>query len=128
MENPVVHFEIVGKNPSLLREYYEKLFGWRTRIDPTVAPEVSDKGSYGFIERIATRDGTGIPGGIGGGEAFRNHAFFYVGVQKVEAALRRAEDLGGKRILGPVTKTSGELAVGHFLDPEGNLIGLAGPE
>lgn len=125
MKNPVVHFEIIGKNPKVLREYYEKLFGWRTSIDPTVALEVSDKGSYGFIERI---DGAGIPGGIGGGQAFRNHAFFYVGVPNVEAALQRAEDLGGKRILGPVSKTSGELAIGHFLDPEGNLIGVAGPE
>jgi hypothetical protein len=61
MENPVVHFEIIGKNPKLLRDYYEKPFGWRTRIDLTVAPEVSDKGSYGFIEWIATGDGTGMP-------------------------------------------------------------------
>jgi predicted enzyme related to lactoylglutathione lyase len=128
MENPVVHFEIIGKNPKLLRDYYEKLFGWRTSIDLTVAPEVSDKGSYGFIERIATGDGTGIPGGIGGGQGFRNCAFFYVAVQNVETALRRAEDLGGKRILGPVTKAGGKLSVGHFLDPEGNLIGVAGPE
>lgn len=53
---------------------------------------------------------------------------FYVAVPNAEAALRNAEKLGGKRILGPVTKPGGGLVVGHFTDPEGNLVGVAGPE
>ena len=43
----------------------------------------------------------------------------------LEAALQRAEHLGGKRQLGPVRAPTG-LVVGHFTDPEGNLIGVAG--
>jgi predicted enzyme related to lactoylglutathione lyase len=43
----------------------------------------------------------------------------------VEAALQRAEDLGGVRVMGPVTSPNG-LVVGHFNDPEGNLLGVAG--
>jgi hypothetical protein len=48
-----------------------------------------------------------------------------VGVADVEAALREAERLGGKRQLGPERAPTG-LVIGHFTDPEGNLIGLAG--
>jgi len=33
--------------------------------------------------------------------------------------------LGGKRVMGPERAPSG-LVVGHFTDPEGNLIGVAG--
>jgi hypothetical protein len=50
---------------------------------------------------------------------------FYVGVSDVEAALRKAEDLGGTRRMGPSRAPTG-LVVGHFTDPEGNLIGVAG--
>ena len=50
---------------------------------------------------------------------------FYVGVPSVEAALQRAESLGGKRVMGPERAPAG-LVIGHFTDPEGNLIGVAG--
>ena len=29
MANPVVHFEIIGKNPDKLRDYFGELFGWQ---------------------------------------------------------------------------------------------------
>jgi predicted enzyme related to lactoylglutathione lyase len=127
MADPVVHFEIIGKNASRLRIYYEDLFGWKANTDSAVAPEVSAPGNYGFIDKVSTEDGTGIPGGIGGGEEYDSHTVFYVGVENVKAALKRAESLGGKIVMGPVEKPGGGLVVGHFKDPEGNLIGLAGP-
>jgi len=85
---PVVHFEITGSDPAKLRSFYGDLFGW-------------EFGNYGFIPRYTTDDGTGIPGGIGGGAGYEGHAVFYVGVPNVEAALRRAESLGGRRRMGP---------------------------
>jgi predicted enzyme related to lactoylglutathione lyase len=45
----------------------------------------------------------------------------------VEAALQAAERLGGRRRMGPEHAPGGGLAVGHFTDPEGNLVGVAGP-
>ena len=48
-----------------------------------------------------------------------------LGVADVEAALQRAERLGGKRVMGPERAPTG-LVGGHFTDPEGNLIGVAG--
>jgi predicted enzyme related to lactoylglutathione lyase len=125
MPHPVVHFEVIGRNPDQLRRYYGDLFGWSFDTPSPVATEVSDADSYGFLDLITTEDGTGIRGGIGGGEGYESHAIFYVGVPDVEAALQGAESLGGTRVMGPVTSPNG-LVVGHFQDPEGTLIGVAG--
>jgi predicted enzyme related to lactoylglutathione lyase len=48
-------------------------------------------------------------------------------VPDVEAALQKAEALGGRRTIGPERAPGRDLVVAHFTDPEGNLIGLAGP-
>ena len=125
MADPVVHFEIIGKNPERLRGYFGELFGWEFDTSAPVADAVSEPTNYGFVNRVTTSDGTGIPGGIGGGAGYDAHAIFYIGVPSVEAALQRAESLGGKRQMGPVTAPTG-LVVGHFTDPEGNVIGVAG--
>jgi uncharacterized protein len=123
--HPVVHFEIIGKNPDKLRNYFGQLFGWQFDTSSPVAEAVSEPTDYGFVDRITTPDGTGIPGGIGGGARYPGHVIFYVGVPSVEAALAEAERLGGKRQMGPERAPTG-LVVGHFTDPEGNLIGVAG--
>jgi predicted enzyme related to lactoylglutathione lyase len=123
-----VHFEVIGENPEKLRKYYGGLFGWEFDTSGPVANEISEAGNYGFVDRIATPDGTGIPGGVGGGSDYEHHTIFYVGVTDVEAALAKAERLGGTRLLGPATKPGGGVVVGHFKDPEGNLIGVAGPK
>lgn len=81
--------------------------------------------NYGFVNRITTSDGTGIPGGAGGGGGYEGHVVLYVGVPDVEAALQKADSLGGKRWMGPERAPTG-LVVGQFTDPEGNLIGVAG--
>jgi len=125
MGQPVVHFEIIGKDPAKLRDYFGELFGWEFDLPSPVSEAVSDPASYGFINRMTTSDGTGIPGGVGGGAEYEGHAVFYVAVPDVEAALAKAESLGGKRLMGPERAPSG-LVVGHFTDPEGNLVGVAG--
>ena len=120
MGQPVVHFEVIGRDPAALRRYYAGLFGWAFDTSGQTAKEVSEPANYGFTE------GNGIPGGVGGGAAYEPHTIFYVGVADVGAALRDAERLGGKRIMGPVVAPGGQLAVGHFADPEGNVVGVAG--
>jgi predicted enzyme related to lactoylglutathione lyase len=125
MAQPVVHFEVVGNDPARLRSYFSQLFGWNFAVPSPVAEEVSSPDEYGFLDLITTDDRTGIRGGVGGGPGYESHAVFYVGVPDVAAALQRAEDLGGTRVMGPVTSPNG-LVVGHFRDPEGTLIGVAG--
>lgn len=127
MGQPVVHFEVIGKDPAGLRGYYGEMFGWEFDTSSPVSDAVSEPMNYGFVERNTTSDGTGIPGGVGGGTGYESHVIFYVGVPDVEAALQKAESLGGKRLMGPEGKP-GVLYVGQFIDPEGNLVGVAGPE
>ena len=125
MGQPVVHFEIIGTAPDRLRAYYGELFGWEFDTSSPVSDAVSEPMNYGFVDGNKAGDGTGIPGGVGGGTRYDSHVIFYVGVPDVEAALRKAESLGGTRRLGPARAPTG-LVVGHFTDPEGNLIGVAG--
>jgi predicted enzyme related to lactoylglutathione lyase len=125
MGQPVVHFEIIGKDAPKLRSYFGELFGWEFDTSSPVAEAVSEPMNYGFVNPTAAGDGAGIPGGVGGGAAYESHVVFYVGVPDVEAALQQAESLGGKRRMGPERAPTG-LVVGHFTDPEGNLIGVAG--
>lgn len=127
MADPVVHFEIIGPDPDALRRYYAELFGWVAPSGAPVAAEVSDVDRYSFIDSGSTADGVGIPGGIGGGVGHAPRATFYVGVSDVERALQEAERLGGTRVLGPARNDAGGVVVGHFTDPAGNLIGVAGP-
>lgn len=125
MGNPVVHFEIIGDDPSRLRSYYATLFGWDFQTGDAATEAVSQPGNYGFVDGSTTGDATGINGGVGGGNGYESRVLFYVGVPDVEAALKKAESLGGTRQLGP-EGTPGTLVIGRFADPEGHLIGVAG--
>jgi uncharacterized protein len=121
---PVVHVEVIGTDPAALRDYYGALFGWEFDTSGEVSGEVSIPDDYGFTDGNVTDDGLGVPGGVGGGADYQPHALFYVSVPDVAAALRQAEELGGRRVLGPARAPSG-LVVGQFTDPEGTLVGVA---
>ena len=124
MGQPVVHFEIIGREPDRLRRYYAELFGWEFEVGDTVSSAVSDPGGYGFVDARMLDGAAAVNGGVGGGEDHEPRVLFYVGVDDVEAALARAQALGGRRVLGP-EGVPGTLVVGRFSDPEGNVIGVA---
>jgi uncharacterized protein len=118
MGQPVVHFEVIGEDAKSLRSYYGELFGWEIDADNPM--------DYGMIAREGntSADGTGIGGGIGAApDGYSGHVTFYVEVPDVEAALSRAEALGGSRMMGPETVTEG-VEIGLFSDPEGHLVGV----
>jgi uncharacterized protein len=118
MGQPVVHFEIVGQDPRKLQQYYSELFGWEINAENQM--------QYGIVSREGNvnSDGAGIGGGVGGGpEGYPGHVTFYVGVPDVEAALAKAESLGGTRVMGPEQPMEG-LEIGPFNDPEGHVIGV----
>ena len=132
MGQAVVHFEIIGTEPARLRGYYAELFGWEYDTSGPVPAAVSAPGEYGFVspgDGVGIPGGVdaGIPGGVGGGPGYERHVVVYVGVPDVEAALQEAERLGGTRVMGPEHAAGGVVVVGHFTDPEGNLIGVAAP-
>lgn len=91
-----MHFEVIGKDPERLRTYFGDLFGWEFDTTAPVAEAVSQAGNYGFVERVATSDGTGIPGGVGGGAGYDGHAIFYVGVPTSRPRSRRPRAWAGR--------------------------------
>ncbi len=118
MGQPVVHFEVVGKDGAALRSFYSELFDWRIDAENPM--------NYGMVAKDdnLSADGTGIGGGIGQGpEGYSGHVTFYVEVPDVEAALDKAERLGGTRMMGPDEVMEG-LVVGLFTDLEGHTVGL----
>ena len=118
MGQPVVHFEIIGKDPQRLHGYYSDLFGWEIDADNPM--------KYGMVQRNANvnAEGIGIGGGVGGGpEGYDGHVTFYVEVPDVEAALAKAESLGGSRVMGP-EKIMDRVEIGLFNDPEGHVVGV----
>jgi predicted enzyme related to lactoylglutathione lyase len=111
MSSPLIHFEVAGKDPAKLQSFYGDQFGWNV--------DANNPMNYGMVN---------LSGDVGGGigpapEGQPGHAMFYVGVEDVEAALKKAESLGGSRVFGPMDVPEGP-TIGHFADPEGNVVGL----
>jgi predicted enzyme related to lactoylglutathione lyase len=118
MGQPVVHFEVIGKDADKLHGYYAELFGWQM--------DANNPMKYGLVPREGNVNsaGIGIGGGVGGGpEGYEGHVTFYVEVPDVEAALAKAESLGGTRIMGP-ERIMDQVELGQFADPEGHVIGV----
>jgi predicted enzyme related to lactoylglutathione lyase len=118
MGYPVVHFEVIGKDGGALQSFYSDLFEWK--IDS------NNPMNYGMVSRDenVNAEGIGIGGGVGGGpEGYAGHVTFYVEVPDVEAALVKAESLGGTRLMGPEEVPGGPV-LGQFSDPEGHVIGV----
>ena len=113
MGQPVVHWEIAGKDATGLQDFYSNLFDWTVEVDESL--------NYGMVE-------TGGEGGINGG-IFQTqgdipaYLTFYVQVDDLQAALDKAESLGGKTVVPPMPIPNvGSVAM--FADPEGNVVGL----
>lgn len=112
MGNPVVYFEVLGRNHAALTSFYSDLFGW-------TANPVGEGSSYSLID---TGTEGSLPGGVGEAADGAEHVTFYVEVDDLEAALEKAESLGGRRSLSPTDFPGGQFA--QFTDPEGHTIGL----
>ena len=108
MGQPVVHFEVIGRDGAKLQSYYSELFGWQI--------DANNPMKYGTVQREGNTnsEGVGIGGGVGTGpEGYDGHVTFYVEVPDVEAALAKAEELGGTRMMGPDEPMEG-LVIGMF--------------
>jgi predicted enzyme related to lactoylglutathione lyase len=118
MGQPVVHFEIIGQDGGKLQEYYGELFDWEF--------DANNPMGYGLVTREGNinDEGIGIGGGVAGGpDGYEGHVTFYVEVPDVEAALAKAENLGGTRVMGPETIME-SIELGMFTDPEGHVVGV----
>jgi predicted enzyme related to lactoylglutathione lyase len=110
--NPVIHFEVIGKDAARLGDFFGQLFDWKINTDNPM--------NYGIVE---TGGEGGIGGGIGAAPDGNGHVTFYVSVDDPKAYLDRAEKLGGRTLMGP-EEIPGGPTVALFADPEGHVIGL----
>ena len=112
--NPVVHFEIGGRDSVKTQAFYSKLFDW----------EITQAGPAATIN---TRGTGGIDGHITAlGHEPYNYVTVYVQVDDIQAYLDKAKALGGKTLVPPVPIPTGKFA--WLADPDGNLIGLLQPK
>ncbi|HYH62521.1 MAG TPA: VOC family protein [Solirubrobacterales bacterium] len=118
MGSPVVHFEVLGTDGEKLKSYYSEMFGWEITSDNPM--------NYGVIDREQNlnSDGIGIGGGIMGMDGDSSYVTVYVEVDDCEAALAKAEELGGKRVMGPDEVPGQGIRIGQFEDPEGHMMGV----
>jgi predicted enzyme related to lactoylglutathione lyase len=49
MGNPVVHWELVSKNPAKLAAFYESIFAWKIEHHPELNYHIADTGGEGGI-------------------------------------------------------------------------------
>jgi uncharacterized protein len=112
--NPVVHFEVLGRDASALKKFYGEAFGWQ--FSPT------DEGPMEY-SMVHFEEGGKIDGGIGKAPEGPGHVTFYVGVEDPQAALDDVTRLGGRTIQPPVAVPGG-VTFALFADPEGHVVGL----
>jgi predicted enzyme related to lactoylglutathione lyase len=109
--DPVVYFEVVGGDGEGQQAFYRDLFGWQ------IQPVESTGGAYGRVK------GAGIEGGVGAFPEAPNYVTVYVQAKDPAAALERAEQLGGTRLMEAREVRPG-VTVAMFRDPAGNAVGL----
>lgn len=110
MVNPVMHFEVMGKDAIALQRFYASVFGWKLS-----APE-AEFGNYSLFDN----EGKGIGGGIGEGDP---RVSVYIEVDDPQAYLDRAVAAGAK-VLMPVTQIMEGTTIAMFADPAGNIMGI----
>jgi uncharacterized protein len=115
MGQPVVHFELMSKNPAKVSDFYAGLFGWKIRNIPEI--------NYRVVE-------TGGEGGINGGilkpdreGPWPAQLLFYIAVDDLAAYRKKIVAAGGDiHIEEQEVPGMGWLSL--FTDPEGRMMGL----
>ena len=119
MGNPVVHWELMSKDPAKLSDFYAGIFGWKVQHHPRL--------NYRAVE-------TGGQGGINGGIVkpdregpWPGNMLFYILVDDL-AKYRKQVVAGGGKIHIEEQKVPGMGKFSLFTDPEGRMMGLWKPK
>src|SRR3954451_9984650 len=100
MGQPVVHFEVVGKDFDKLKSFYSEGAGWSFQEAPAAGQE--GVAPYAMVPQDADTnpDGIGIGGGIGvRPEGYERHVTFYIEAPVVDSSLDQLEKLGGTKVM-----------------------------
>jgi uncharacterized protein len=118
MGNPVVHFELMSKEPGKVADFYAKIFGWKVQHHPAINYRIVENGAEGEMRGINAaivrpdREGP-CPGNM----------LFYVLVDDLAAYRKKVVAAGGK-IHIEEQKVPGMGKLSLFTDPEGRMMGL----
>lgn len=153
MPNPVVSFEIRGRDSARLRAFYAEVFGWQIEALPggtyafieTAQHDHDDSGTTRFTGADAhMNDGVVLgsawgqpawkftneddwrsfePGVSGGIAEDAPGVSVYIAVPDLEAALNRIVAAGGG-ILREPSEVAPNIVIASFADPEGNRMEL----
>jgi uncharacterized protein len=115
MGRPVVHWELMSKDPARVSDFYAKIFGWKIQHSPELNYRIVDTGSE-----------AGINGGIVKPERegpWPGNMLFYIDVDDLAAYRNKVVAAGGK-IHVEQQKVPGMGKFSLFTDPEGRMMGL----
>ena len=115
MGNPVVHFEIGGKDVEKLIEFYSAVFEWD--IMPLsdhlyIADPGSEEGIQGHLFQATEETDTA------------NNVIIYIQVDDIHGSLEKVENLGGQILIPPQEIPGNASHFAMFRDPSRNKIGL----
>lgn len=126
--NPVVHFEMAGKDLARMSKFYEQVFGWTTQ---SMGEEMG-----GYIVATTTESGPDgrpkEPGAINGGfYSLQNSPesvapSFVIAVENVEQYLDKIKSAGGEIVNEPYD-IPGIGKYFSFCDTEGNRVSVLQP-
>jgi predicted enzyme related to lactoylglutathione lyase len=117
MTNPIVHFEIMGRDGPELVEFYRSLFQWPLQASDSIT-------GYQHFAYLPNPE-QGIGGGIGAADG-EPYLTVYAEVDDIQRTWDRALELGAEPVLPPTVLPEIQgLIVARLRDLEGNVIGLS---
>ena len=111
MSNPVVHWELMSKDPEKVSEFYEKVFDWKIQHMPAMNDRMVETGGQGGIIKPQRE------------EPWPGNMTLYIDVDDLAAYRKRIVAAGGK-IHIEEQEVAGMGALTLFTDPEGRMMGL----
>ena len=118
MGNPVIHWELMSKDPAKVADFYARIFGWKVDHHPQI--------NYRIVDTNAPADMRGINGGIVRPDRegpWPGNMLFYILVDDLTAYRKKIVAAGGK-IHVESQKVPGMGKFCLFTDPEGRMMGL----
>ena len=113
MSCPVVHWQMVVKEPEKVAKFYGDVFGW----------QIDANNPLGY-RRVETGHAPRLDGGIWPSPPEgHNLVQIFIGVDSVEDYVRRAEAHGARTLIPPQHLPDGDV-VAIMLDPAGMSFGL----
>jgi hypothetical protein len=111
---PIVHVEIVSKNPHTAGDFYKEVFGWKIDVDQNFdyVQFSADPGPGGGFPQVDEQQG------MQSGDVL-----LYLGTDDIEGTLARIEACGGKT-LAPKTEIPGIGWFAIFADNNGSRLAL----